>query len=308
MEGEIWVESEQGVGSSFFFYILARQAPARKYQMYDAISLFNGKKVLLLDDNSTNLQILSRQCENWGLKPYCFDKPKEALKWMLDDGDADLIITDMQMPVMDGVEFASHVGACVTDPPPLILLSSLGVSLSGKGKNIFSYVLTKPAKSEQLFNAMARLLGWNHEKSVNDQDSSPNPGLASLKILLAEDNPVNQKVACHMLRKMSFEADVAGNGHEALELVQQFDYDLILMDMQMPVMDGLEATTEILHYCEENKKAAPVIIAMTASSSSDDRDACLAAGMKDFLSKPVQAKSLQAIINKWFNAKTVTQQ
>lgn len=301
MGGDIWVESEVGKGSTFHFTIVARQAPARQFQLLDALSVFKGKHVVLVDDNRTNLDIIQRQCQNWGFKTTCFLDPIMAQHFMIQSNSIDLVITDMQMPSLDGVELTRNIREQSDKTAPFILLSSLGHHLPEDQKKLFDYILTKPAKTEQLFNAMARTLGWNRsqEPPTSDQQASQTRENQQLKLLLAEDNPVNQKVACHMLRKLDQDPDLAGNGLEAFELVKQFSYDLILMDMQMPEMDGITATKAILAHCQETNKRPPIIIAMTANSSNQDREACLDAGMKDFLSKPVQKKSLQNLIQKW---------
>lgn len=300
MGGRIWVESEEGNGSSFFFTVKVRLAEVRRFEMLDAITIFKGKKVLLVDDNQTNLDILGRQCENWGFDVTSFTNPFEALAFCQKDragNSFDLCITDMQMPEMDGVILSKRLKEGNKDFPPMILLSSIDQSSIEEDKKRFDYLLNKPAKVEQLFNAMARLLGWKaREAKKKDENKEDRKAAAGIRILLAEDNPVNQKVAKHMLKKLGANADIAGNGKEAFDMACQFPYDLILMDMQMPIMGGLESTEKILAFYATNKDYQPSIIAMTANSSNEDREICFQSGMKDFISKPVKIDKLKEII------------
>lgn len=300
MGGRIWVESEVGEGSTFHFTILVKEAPSRPLEMIDALELFQGKRAILIDDNPTNVDIIERQCRIWGFDTRSFIEPQVALDYLSVNQDEaiDLVLTDMQMPELDGIELTRKLRE-MGMRTPVIMLSSLGNQLSPAEKPLFDYILTKPAKRQQLFNAIARVLGYKvttkHPRNANQSFDQ----LPELRILLAEDNPVNQKVGKHMLTKLNQAPDVVGNGLEALDMCKKFEYDIILMDMQMPIMDGLQATEAILAYFEEKGGPSPTIIAMTANSSQADREACLAVGMKDFLSKPVQMRSLQAILKKW---------
>ncbi|MCI4668776.1 MAG: response regulator [Bacteroidia bacterium] len=303
MEGKIWVTSQLGKGSSFFFTVKARKAEVRRFEMLDAITIFKGKRILLVDDNQTNLNILERQCRNWGFEVKSFINSKEALHFAMTQEPFeafDLCITDMQMPELDGLGLSKNLRKNLIKCPPIILLSSIDNSILEEGRALFDYVLSKPAKNEQLFNALARILGWKKNEDVAEEDETVAGSETQIRTLLAEDNSVNQKVASHMLKKLKIEADVAGNGQEALELAMQFRYDLILMDMQMPVMNGLESTEKIIEFCREKKYPIPTIIAMTANSSREDREICIQAGMKDFITKPVSLKKLKEVIESYF--------
>ena len=252
-----------------------------------------------MDDNHTNLRILSRQCESWGLLVTATDSPVDALRTICSADKFDLIITDMQMPVMDGVGFATRVrGLNLADRAqlrlPILLLSSIGQKVVATA-NMFAATLTKPVRVANLFTVIQQTLADTKLGAVisntllADLDGG-NKKQSSLRILLAEDSAINQQILQLMLRKMGYRADVAANGLETLEALKLKRYDVILMDLQMPEMDGLEATKRIR---EQYQETGPHIIAMTASAMPGDRETCLAAGMHDYISKPVSFELLR---------------
>jgi PAS domain S-box-containing protein len=301
MGGRMWVTSEAGHGSCFRFTIHAPRAAGRSREyLYNAEPLLTGRPILLVDDNPTNRIILTRQTEAWGMRPYAAMSGMEALDWM-DRGERfDLAILDMQMPEMDGLTLAHEIrkrrdAAAL----PLVLLSSVG--RRAEDGDIFSATLTKPVKPSQLFDALVGLIAPHVETRftahlraaprIDTQLAERVP----LRVLLAEDNLINQKVALRVLERMGYRADVAANGLEALEAIARQVYDVVLLDVQMPEMDGLTAAREI---CRRWPSTRPRLVAMTANAMQGDREACLAAGMDDYVSKPVRVQELQAALER----------
>jgi len=303
MGGSMWVESEgAGKGSTFSFTIEApaAQLPASRRRDFIGVQVeLAGKRVLIVDDNATNRRVLSLQTERWGMAPRATESPAEALRWLGDAPGAgapfDIAILDMHMPEMDGLELARRIR---TSHPilPLVLFSSLGRRESVEADALFNAYLTKPIRQSHLFDTLVGLLA---------SDAAPKPavrapvkprmdaGLAArhpLRILLAEDNVVNQKLALRLLQQMGYRADLASNGIEAIECVERQPYDVVLMDVQMPEMDGLEASRRIT--AKWPAHARPRIVAMTANAMQGDREECLAAGMDDYVTKPIRVDAL----------------
>jgi signal transduction histidine kinase/DNA-binding response OmpR family regulator len=300
MDGTMWVESEVGNGSTFHFTIRAPLAPEiqRPHLRGEQASL-RGKTLLIVDDKATNRRLLSLQAQAWGMIAKEAATPHEALDWVQRGDSFDIAVLDMQMPEMDGTMLAREIRRHRDSSRlPLIMLSSLG-RREIDSESLFAATLTKPVKQAQLFNVLSGVLAGEtlggaqavarSEIGVVLADERP------LKILLAEDNVVNQKLALTLLKRMGYRADVAANGIEALEAVRRQHYDLILMDVQMPEMDGLEATRVIL---KEFDSARPRIVAMTANAMQGDRELCLQAGMYDYISKPIQVKELREALMK----------
>ncbi len=299
MGGAMWAESAgAGKGSTFSFTILAQ--PARVSERKTARDLkgiqpaLQGRRVLIVDDNATNRRILMRQTEKWGMSPRETDSPREALRWLKSGEAFDLAIVDLQMPEMDGIMLTRELRKLRdAKAVPVILLTSLGRKEVGAEDLDFSAYLIKPLKPSALFDALASIFARNivaakpePAKAVMDADMAKKH---PLRILLAEDNAVNQKLALRLLEQMGYRADVASNGFEAVESIERQSYDVILMDVQMPEMDGLDATRAI----RKLKNAAqPRIVAMTANAMQGDREMCLAAGMDDYISKPIRVPEL----------------
>jgi CheY-like chemotaxis protein len=228
------------------------------------------------------------------------ESPAQALAWLENGEKFDLAILDMHMPGMDGLELARRIRQQMARLP-LVLFSSLGRKEAGEAENLFVAHLTKPLKQSQLFDMLAGLFmelkALERKAAANDRFKL-DPEFASrhpLKILLAEDNLVNQKLALRLLEQMGYHADVALNGLEALQAVARQRYDLVLMDVQMPEMDGLEATRQIIARWPETH---PRIVGLTANAIQGDREMCLAAGMEDYIAKPIRVEELVEALSK----------
>jgi CheY-like chemotaxis protein len=301
----MWAESAgAGKGSTFSFTIEARLAPVANRKTTRDIAgvqpALKGKRVLIVDDNATNRRILMLQTEKWGLKPRETESPREALRWLQQGETFDLAILDLQMPQMDGVMLTRQIRKLKRLKEfPIILLTSLGRREVEAGTLEFAAYLTKPLKPSSLFDVLAgiftrHIVSPREEpvKAVLDTEFARNH---PLRILLAEDNAVNQKLALRLLEQMGYRADVASNGIEAIESVERQTYDVLLMDVQMPEMDGLDATRAIRKL---KGLAQPRIIAMTANAMQGDREMCLAAGMDDYISKPIRVLELVKALDK----------
>lgn len=305
MGGKMWVESQQGVGSTFHFTIVAESSPSLpKVYLKDSYSLLQGKKVLIVDDNFTNRRILQIQTENWGMRPYLYEKPSQAIEALSRGARFNLAILDYQMPEMNGIELSQEVRRfCNSDELPIIILTSMGRKEDDSVLNThkISKFIFKPIKQSQLLDSIIFVLGGKLIQPLRMEKSfSLDRQLASkypLKILLAEDNVINQKVAIKILEKLGYRADVASNGLEAIEAVKTINYDVVFMDIHMPELDGLGASRIITS--ELKLEHYPVIIAMTANAMQGDREQCLAAGMNDYLSKPVRLEELQDMLIRW---------
>ena len=301
--GEIWVESKLGEGSTFSFTLKASKTD--KVPALPDLKHLSGKRALIVDDNLTNIKILEKQCAGLGIKVDTYHDPRECTELFQQEHNWDFAILDMQMPHIDGVELArtiknSHYGRNL----PIILLSSVGEVLNREEKELFQFTLCKPARQKELIRYMCRLFQrqvYQQESQVQTQQIFEEMGqnLPPLKILLVEDNAINQKVASRMLQKIGYQADIAGNGQEALDALRIISYDLVFMDMQMPVMDGLEATQRI----RQDFARQPIIIAMTANAAEEDKRKCLEAGMQDYLSTPIQLPQIVRKMQQWFEEK-----
>jgi len=301
MGGRMWVESEVGKGSTFSFSIQA-QTVVSKPRLYTGgpKASVEGRRLLAVDDNATSRRILTDLARNWGMTPHAVETPAEALALLRAGERFDAAILDMQMPDMDGLTLAAEIRRLRSGKElPLVLLSSMGRQDDPTG--LFAANLTKPVKPSQLLDALAQLF-WSGRENEAAHAVSPQPVTAPAvaraeQILLAEDNAVNQKVAVHLLRNLGFRADVVANGLEVLEAVRRQPYDVILMDVQMPEMDGLEAARRLVQ-TRPDPRDRPWIIALTANAMQGDREACLAAGMDDYISKPIKSPELLAALDR----------
>ncbi len=310
MGGNIQVQSEgiPGKGSTFSFTILAEPADVpNRIPHKDANgrkATLQGKRLLIVDDNATNRRILRLQTQKWGMAPCDTASPKQALRWLKAGEHFDLAILDMYMPEMDGQELAQAIRGLPNGKDlPLMMLSSLARRETHLDNQNFIAQLHKPLKPSQLFDALVNIFVTpvpeeKIQPAMPGSQFDPQMGKRHpLRILLAEDNLVNQKVALRILEQSGYRADIASNGKETLESVDRQVYDVILMDVQMPEMDGLEATRQILTRWPE-RKDRPCIIAMTADAMQSDRENCLAAGMDDYVAKPIRVAELMEALQK----------
>ncbi|MCY7367809.1 MAG: response regulator [Chamaesiphon sp.] len=301
MHGKMWVESNGEGGSNFFFTIIVKAATTSTHftskEQIQPTEL-QGKRLLIVEDNATHRKILTLQAQAWGMFPHPTESGAEALKLLNLRGHFDLAILDMYMPEMDGLQLAQKIRKFPEyQQLPLVMLSSLSISRSEieASQVDFAATLNKPIKQFQLQEVLTSILGKNLNQSlsiskVKSSSQKFDEAVFPLRILLAEDNLVNQKVAVHMLKRIGYHADVVMNGLEVIERLKHHDYDVILMDLQMPKMDGIEATRRIIsdfpgHRC-------PTIIAMTANALEGDKQECLDAGMHDYVTKPVKIEQL----------------
>jgi CheY-like chemotaxis protein len=296
MCGEMRVESEVGEGSTFHFTIRVDVPPSRPRPYLPANRAeLGGRRVLVVDDNATSRRILTSLLEGWGVQPCLFASGAEALAALRAGETFDVGVLDMHMPEMDGAMLAKAIrDTCGTSAPPLVLLSSLGQRDFVEDQTLFTAYLTKPAKPAQVQEALRNALSMTSSPFETVSESLPavNGDARAERVLLAEDNPVNQKVALHMLARLGFRADVASNGLKVLEAVRKQRYDIVLMDVQMPEMDGLEAARRIVADMPDREQR-PWLIALTANAMQGDRERCLEAGLDDYLSKPIKVAALE---------------
>jgi PAS domain S-box-containing protein len=293
MGGTLWVESVRGSGSTFHIALTARRADVPVRIVADGLPRLSGKRVLVVDDTAINREIVIRQTRAWGMEPVAVNGPLEALALLEEGQYFDIAVLDLVMPAMDGIALASEIRRLRDGHElPLVLLTSVGRRREARSAaGTFAAQLAKPLKASQLYNALLTVFAdREREPLVAEPALDGKPTTSSLRILLAEDNSVNQMVALRLLDRLGYGADVAANGLEALDALERQVYDVVLMDVQMPELDGLDATRRI---CERwPPDARPRIIAMTANAMFDEREACFAAGMDDYVPKPIRLDEL----------------
>jgi CheY-like chemotaxis protein/HPt (histidine-containing phosphotransfer) domain-containing protein len=297
MGGSLWAESHgiPGQGSIFHFTVLTRLAPDGPGDGEFKSGGLKGIKVLIVDDNQTNRLILVNQTESWGMLPTAVSSGIEALELIAQGAHFRVAILDQQMPDMDGITLADKLAPGL----PLILLSSLGFHENRPDGSRFSAYLTKPVKPSQLFDCLTRLV--THQPSLASRPAQTkllfNRELGSqhpLRLLVAEDNEINQKLVASILSRLGYRAKMANNGLEALKILHEKPFDVVLMDIQMPEMDGETATIRIRQDFPPAQQ--PRVIAMTANALPGDRERYLGLGMDDYLSKPIKINELVRIL------------
>ncbi len=301
MGGSLSAESEGVAGHGSTFHLVLDVEAAEPLQEEEApiTAELTGRRVLVVDDNATNRRIIAAQIGRWGMVSRETESPAVALGWVRADDLFDLAILDQRMPEMDGIELAEAIRTTrPAETLPIILASSVG--RMDRQSTAVEAFLTKPVKPSALHDVVVTVLaGRRHAGTARPADRPVFDVTLGerypLRLLLAEDNVVNQKLALRLLERMGYQAHLAANGEEVLAAVERATYDLILMDVQMPEVDGLEATRRIRARWPEG---GPRITAMTANAMAEDRAICLAAGMDDYIAKPIRIDELAAALTR----------
>ncbi|MCD6050568.1 MAG: His Kinase (phospho-acceptor) protein [Verrucomicrobia bacterium] len=308
MGGSMWVESEAGRGSVFHCVIPAHEAELEPEPTPAAVGDLKGRSILVVDDNLTNRRVVELAGQKWGMKVEAVAGGEEALQRLAKGAAYDALILDFQMPHMDGIMLAQELQRLKISTPRL-LMTSLGLrsDMPVADRNLFNLCLSKPVKPAQFQQALLKILN-DSQTAAAEVEPTPESQLPlatrlPLHVLVADDNSINQKVALRLLEQVGYRADVANNGLEVLQALANKPYDLVFMDVQMPEMDGLEASRQVR--CLETEagrflnSGRHVIIAMTANAMKGDREKCLEAGMDDYIPKPVRAEVLYSTIERW---------
>jgi len=312
MGGTISIESRPGEGSTFTFSVELERQPAREALEPWVPEQLRGLRVLVVDDNATNRKLLSAQLGSWGCHPEAVSSGAEALERLHASAAAGrpfaLAVVDFHMPELDGEQLAHAIrGQAAIPQLPMILLTSVtGLANAARlERSGFAGYLTKPVRQSQLFDCVLAVLGAGASGASLDETGVVTRHRLEqmverrrLRILVAEDNPINQKVATRTLKKLGYRCEVAASGAEVLRALERSQFHLVLMDCQMPEMDGFEATGRIREREGERGGRIP-IVAMTANAMSGDRELCLSAGMDDYIAKPVHAGMLLEVIERW---------
>ncbi|HEX7653084.1 MAG TPA: response regulator, partial [Verrucomicrobiae bacterium] len=310
MGGKMWAESVPGEGSTFHFTVNVTAAPDSKPPAHTMkVPRLADLKILILDDNATARNVLFDQCRQWGMLPQAVEHSQQALDLLRRGTEFDLALIDLHLQGADGLAIASEIQKVPAAAMlPMVLLTPMGKRKSGSEevRVVFAHAVHKPFKPAHLCAALERAL-----LSPRPTAKPPEPAKAAttlaesmpLRILLVDDNAINQKVAVRILQQLGYTPEVAGNGREALDMIDQKPFDFIFMDVMMPEMDGLEATRVLRkrqsagthpHYTNRI-----IICAMTAHAMTGDREKCIASGMDDYLAKPVRPKDVRDMLERW---------
>ncbi|GAA4321938.1 hypothetical protein GCM10023149_21960 [Mucilaginibacter gynuensis] len=302
MEGRIWVESEVNVGTTFKFTIhIKASTGVKEYKPVKIPKDLAGKRALIIDDNLTNLRILQGHCEHWGMHADIFEHGADGIK-AIEHQHYDIAIIDMLMPDLNGIEVAKQIVNKYGNKMPLVLFSSVGhfPPEHKKDLNLFTAVVDKPIKQsyfqKMLMDKLAQAPVQKVEPGTPVIAANVTVPDTTLSVLVAEDNIINQKIVIKALQNIGQTCDVVANGLEVLSSLQRQHYDIVMMDVQMPEMDGLQATRKIIEEYGDNR---PVIIAMTAGAYEKDREECFEAGMDDYIIKPFDFEDFYQKINFW---------
>ena len=300
MGGKIWATSQADIGSVFQFEVPYR--PVGDPKAVPPLKEFSGKRVLLIDDNYTAQQAVASHLISWQCGARAAVSAQEALQIVRME-HCDAILLDSDLSGIDGMQVASVIKRELgNDAPPLILLSAGNASPKDGGVNLLAAIVPKPVRRHQLHRALDQVFNGVSESRVGVSEKIYDSDFAKqapLRILLAEDNPVNQKVAIRMLERLGYRLDAVGNGLEVLEALRRQTYDIVLMDVQMPEMNGLDATRRVISDWGSKR---PWITALTAGAMKENRDECIAAGVDDFLTKPINVPELKEALRRCFRA------
>ncbi len=301
MGGDISVESTQNVGSTFIFNIIYKDASAIDTTEFEHVDLLINKSVLIVDDNHVNCKILTKQCAQQQMIAYSTTNPFEAMDILKKHPEIEVCLLDVSMPDLDGYTLSKQIKSATSNVPFVVMLSSI-TSKPDEGQ--YDRYITKPIKHQMLINTLIDLFSTHIPKNKVEEKV---PELIEelyaitypLSILIAEDNPINQKLLAHILQKNGYQPDLASNGLEVLQSVRRQSYDLIFMDVQMPEMDGFEATRQLVKRYPVDSR--PVIVAVTANAMKGDKELCEDAGMDDYISKPIRVDDIKRVIAKYAN-------
>ncbi len=305
MDGQIWVDSVLGQGSCFRFTLNTRATHGElKPFLYPNIPQIVAKRILIVENNPTCHQALYSYCLGWGAFTEAACSIEQAMSWIAGGKSYDIALIESNLPGEQALQLATFIRKRFSKQEfPLILIAPPNDKHDkARVRELFNLYLTKPITRSRLFDSLMTVLGELNLVTTKHESVQLRLGEElPLSILLVEDNPINQIVASSILAEMNYTADLAENGHQALSAAHKKDYDVIFMDMQMPGMDGLEATRLIRAQLPADRQ--PVIIAMTANAMEGDKQICLDAGMNDYISKPVIPETVQNTLKNWFNSR-----